>query len=252
MYGVCYNSTGNNNDKGLNNMKALICERCSGNSIVYENGMYICKNCGTVFVPETAQEKTENLYILARRERDFGDYAAAAKLYGQILTEFPCDWEAMFYVGYAGCLELISSDEVDRCTLKMMKLSKELFTAVNGNTDGTEKKHEALGTIADGFIALAEKGYYRLLSASVSTDRLFIGSGMENCAEAVFFFANTMGLYIKPYEPYGDIRYKAYMASRELYKKAMPFLSDDEKRGVEKCLALLNDSIEKYEREHNV
>lgn len=52
-------------------------------------------------------EKLDNLVILARRARDNGDSANAAKYYEQILMEDPNNWEAVFYSDYytaASCI----------------------------------------------------------------------------------------------------------------------------------------------------
>ena len=75
-------------------MKALVCEMCGSKDLVKQDGMYVCKFCGTQYTTEEAKKlmvevsgsveidnskKLENLYVLARRAKGEGNSEDAAK-----------------------------------------------------------------------------------------------------------------------------------------------------------------------------
>ena len=102
-------------------MKQLTCELCGGNDLAKQDGFFVCQHCGTKYSVEEAKkmmiegtvsvkvdnsEKMEKLYALARRARDEGNNANAAKYYQEIVEENINDWEAAFYSVYCaeqGC-----------------------------------------------------------------------------------------------------------------------------------------------------
>lgn len=102
-------------------MNQLTCDLCGGNDLVKDGGFFVCQHCGTKYSVEEARkmmiegtvsvkvdnsEKMEKIYTLARRARDEGNNANAAKYYQEIVEENPDDWEAAFYSVYCaeqGC-----------------------------------------------------------------------------------------------------------------------------------------------------
>lgn len=87
-------------------MKALVCEMCSSNEMVKQDGMYVCQHCGTKYSIEEAKKlmveidnskKLNNLYERARKSLEVSDTKHAAEYYKEILDEEPNDWEAYFY-----------------------------------------------------------------------------------------------------------------------------------------------------------
>lgn len=89
-------------------MKAIVCEMCGSNDVIKQGGMYVCQNCGTKYDPEDAKKlmvevtidnsaKLDNLYKIARRAYQDGNYQDAANYYQQIAIENADDWEANFY-----------------------------------------------------------------------------------------------------------------------------------------------------------
>ncbi|MGN0503880.1 MAG: TFIIB-type zinc finger domain-containing protein [Ruminococcus sp.] len=92
-------------------MKAMVCEMCSSNDLVKQDGMFVCQHCGTKYSVEEAKklmgtvkidktEETEKLLVLARRARDEQNCENAEKYYGMILQEDPNNWEATFFQVY--------------------------------------------------------------------------------------------------------------------------------------------------------
>ncbi len=92
-------------------MKAMVCEMCSSNDLVKQDGMFVCQHCGTKYTVEEAKklmgtvkidktEETEKLLVLARRARDEQNCENAEKYYGMILQEDPNSWEATFFQVY--------------------------------------------------------------------------------------------------------------------------------------------------------
>ncbi|HQA06079.1 MAG TPA: hypothetical protein PLD98_07280 [Clostridiales bacterium] len=99
-------------------MKNLICDKCGSSEFERKDGKYVCLYCRSKVAPE--QEKTlrvsmdsrgskvkfdaslelSNLYELARRYLEIGDYEKALKYYEMILLQDPTNWEATFYIEY--------------------------------------------------------------------------------------------------------------------------------------------------------
>lgn len=97
-------------------MKQIICEMCGSNSLVKQEGLFVCQACQTKYTTEEARkmmiegtvditgtvkidssEKIRNLYTIARRARDDYNTENAAKYYSMITIEDPDSWEAAFY-----------------------------------------------------------------------------------------------------------------------------------------------------------
>lgn len=100
-------------------MKKMTCEMCGSNDLIKQDGVFVCQYCGTKYTVEEAKkmmidgtvdvqgtvkvdvsDKVKNLYEMARRAKDVGDSASAAKYYEMIAFENPHDWEALFYYNY--------------------------------------------------------------------------------------------------------------------------------------------------------
>lgn len=100
-------------------MKKLTCEMCGSNDLIKQDGVFVCQYCGTKYTVEEAKrmmidgtvdvqgtvkvdvsDKVKNLYEMARRAKDAGDSASAAKYYEMIAFENPHDWESLFYYNY--------------------------------------------------------------------------------------------------------------------------------------------------------
>ena len=130
-------------------MQRLTCEMCGGNDIVKENGLYICRHCGTKYSVEEAKQlfingtvkidnshKLNNLYQLARRAVEEQDYKGAQKYYEQILLEQPDKWEPVFYAAYCKARGSKVEDVVENFrTLKNKLNSTFMFLNAENKTD---------------------------------------------------------------------------------------------------------------------
>ena len=95
-------------------MKQLTCDLCGSSDLVKSEGIFVCQNCGSKYSVEEAkkmivdgtvevagtvkvdsQEKLKNLYELAHRAKDRGDYIDALKYYDLILLEDATSLEAV-------------------------------------------------------------------------------------------------------------------------------------------------------------
>lgn len=89
----------------------MICEMCQSNDLIKQDGVYVCRYCGTKYSVEEAKkllgtvkidktEENQKLLVLARRARDEGNSQNAEKYYGMVLQEAPDNWEAAFFHVY--------------------------------------------------------------------------------------------------------------------------------------------------------
>ena len=118
-------------------MKALTCEMCGSTNLVKKDGVFVCQSCGTQYSVEEAKkmmvegtvdvkgtvkvdtsDELNNLYEIARRAKDSGNFENAAKYYDMILAKDPQSWEANFYVPY-GRIMSCKSEEVKTCSISL-------------------------------------------------------------------------------------------------------------------------------------
>lgn len=114
---VLYNVKNGNilllNRKGVEKMKALVCEMCNSTDMVKQDGFFVCQHCGMKYSPEDAKKmmvegtvkidtsgELENLYQVARRAKEDNNDETAGKYYDMILAKDPTSWEASFYTVY--------------------------------------------------------------------------------------------------------------------------------------------------------
>lgn len=108
-------------------MKAIVCEMCSSNDVVKQDGVYVCQSCGTKYTPDEARKlmievegpvdvsgstvkldkstELNNLYSIARRAKDENNSEKAARYYDMILQQDPESWEANFYTVYYSSMQ---------------------------------------------------------------------------------------------------------------------------------------------------
>ncbi len=91
-------------------------------------------------------EKMDNLFILARRAKDSGDNAAAAKYYEQILFEDPNNWEAVFYTDYCTAASCVIRD-IGPSAVRLKSAFNTAFTLIQNS--GMDDKENLLATLCD-------------------------------------------------------------------------------------------------------
>ena len=109
-------------------MKALVCEMCTSNDIVKQDGLYVCQNCGTKYSIEEAKKmmldgsvvidetsKIDNYYKLAESAEESGNNQEAESYCNKILEIDPNHYKAWLIkgkaVGWQSTLAKIKIDE---------------------------------------------------------------------------------------------------------------------------------------------
>ncbi len=91
-------------------MKRLICESCGSTNIIRTDEYYVCQNCGTKHINDSANKTTavidmspfkDNALINARRARSIEDWEEAERYYDAVEMYSPQNAEAVFYSAYA-------------------------------------------------------------------------------------------------------------------------------------------------------
>lgn len=242
-------------------MKALKCEQCSGNNLVFKDGLYVCENCGARYMPKNAAESIENLYISARRSRDYGDSVNATEYYERILSLKPDDWEAEFFSVYFKCKDDMDDNKLDSSQVRLMKCITRTLEDIGKSDISASEKRDALEIVADKTVELMQAVYYKALvqlpGRAVCADffdkidREMIINTMEGCPMTIGFLASCIPLHIKPVEPYIDIIIRLYENSAELRKKLIPMLEKDEAEAQRVSLAQTLDTIGTYKEKLN-
>lgn len=162
-------------------MKALVCEMCSSNELIKQDGMYVCQHCGTKYTVEEAKklmvegtvkidksEETEKLLVLARRARKENNSENAEKYYGMILQDNPSNWEAAFFQVYY---------QAKQCTIaNIPSAANSVVNSINSTLSMVSKiqdekeKNEALDTIINYSISIATVFYSSAHSFRLKTN----------------------------------------------------------------------------------
>ena len=104
-------------------MKAMVCELCSSNEFVKQDGMYICQHCGTKYSPEDAKKMMvevkgtvdvsgstvkvdnsaliENYYKMAESAYDSSNQKEAESYCNKIIETEPENYKAWLLKGKA-------------------------------------------------------------------------------------------------------------------------------------------------------
>lgn len=144
-------------------MKAIVCELCGSNDIIKENGVYVCKHCGTKYTLEEARKLmfdgpvdvqgtvtvdnsslVEKSLINARRAKQKEDWEETEKYYNIVEQNDPSNIEAIFYSSYGKAkASLINAEFFQRqATFNVLKNS---ISVVDDNFDmEDEEKEKAL------------------------------------------------------------------------------------------------------------
>jgi|GEM_PF-2262250 len=242
-------------------MIVLKCEQCSGNNLVFKDGLYVCENCGARYIPENSAESVENLYIRARRSRDYDDGVNAIEYYEKILLLKPDDWEAEFFSVYFKCKDDMDDNKLDRAQVRLMKCITRTLEDIGKSDISASEKRDALEAIADKTVELMQAVYYKALVQLPGravcadffdkVDREMIINTMESCPMTIDFLASCIPLHIKPVEPYIDIIIRLYENSAELREKLIPMMEKDEVKAQRVILAQTLDTIETYKEKLN-
>jgi protein-arginine kinase activator protein McsA len=115
----------------------LICEMCGSNDLLKEDGVFVCKNCGTKYSVDEAKKmmvegsveitgtvdvsgtvKVDNTQLIerylqnARRSREKGDWEEVEKYYNLVEQNQPHNIEAIFYSAFGRAKMSLVDDDI--------------------------------------------------------------------------------------------------------------------------------------------
>ena len=138
-------------------MKALVCEMCGGANLVKQEGVFVCQNCKTKYSVEEAKrmmiegtvdvsgstvkvdntDRLENLYKLARRAREEGNFEKTIEYYEQILVDEPNCWEAVFHSALSSSMLNFRNDKVSTAIDLLQNCVRSTFDLLEKNNQDT-------------------------------------------------------------------------------------------------------------------
>ena len=163
-------------------MNPLTCEMCGSTNLVKEDGVFVCKSCGTKYSVEEAKKimagdtvtvagtvqidtsaDLENLYLVAREASLYKEHERASECYEKILLKDPKNWEPNFFARYHQAYKKGLRDVVETCdaifltTTTVLGLIKEIADE--------EKQEKAIGTVVERIYDLSKAIYKENLPA---------------------------------------------------------------------------------------
>ena len=150
-------------------MKTFVCELCSGNDIIKQEGYFVCQSCGAKYSVEEARKlmtedtddvKTDNSDKIgecldeARRAMQAGEFEEVIKYYSMVKEEYPAIMEVLFYSAYAkliltlGMIDLDYRSDAFDVLVDRIKLLTDIH-----KTDSVDDKNTLL-RISDSLIEL--------------------------------------------------------------------------------------------------
>lgn len=161
-------------------MNALLCEMCTSNNVIKQDGYYVCQNCGTKYSVEEARKimiegvvdvsgstvKVDNSDFVekclqnARRAKQKEDWSEMEKYYNLAEQNDPQNIEAIFYSAYAKAKNsLIDSDIYKRQA--NFKVLQNCISIIDDNFDieKEEENREIVKAMYDDIIAMACSDY---------------------------------------------------------------------------------------------
>ena len=160
-------------------MKAIVCEMCSSNDVVKQDGLYVCQCCGTKYSPEEAKKLlvefsgtvdvsgstvkidhsglADNYLLLARRAAEEGNDEKAAKYFELLAVNRPNSWEANFYsVYHQACL--CRPDQIADAAYKVANSLQSTMRLIRAEVPAAEQR-EAFTEVAEKVSELREELY---------------------------------------------------------------------------------------------
>lgn len=155
-------------------MKALVCEMCSGNDFVKQDGFFVCQSCGTKYTVEEAKKimiegtvdvhgtvkvdnsaQIETYLANARRAKSKEDWEEVEKYYNMAEQFQPENIEAVFYSSYAKAKRSLIVNDINQreavfnTFIKTISIIDDIFDVEKRNELKTTIK-----TISDEIISM--------------------------------------------------------------------------------------------------
>ena len=135
-------------------MKAIVCEMCSSNEFVKEDGYYICQHCGTRYTVEEAKKlmvegtvKIDNSELIkkfllnARRAKQKEDWKEAEKYYNMVEQNEPTNIEAIFYSSFAQVKNALLEKDTKEKRQNVFNILIKGVSVIDDNYDNTNEEH---------------------------------------------------------------------------------------------------------------
>ena len=148
-------------------MKAMVCEMCSSNDLIKQDGMFVCQHCGTKYSVEEAKklmvegvvkidtsDELKNLYQIARRAKDDENSENAAKYYDMILVKDPTSWEAAFYVVYYKAMSCRIA-QIESAAYSVQRCINSVLNLIKDNVVDKEEQKKAYAEVAIRVVAVS-------------------------------------------------------------------------------------------------
>ena len=148
-------------------MKALVCEMCGSQSLVKQEGMFVCQHCGTKYTVEEARKmmiegtvdvqgtvKVDNSAFVekylanARRAYSKEDWEEVEKYYNLVEQNAPNNMEAVFFSSYGKALNSLTGSDYYERAKKFDILVKSMSVINDYFEETTENKEEILRYIS--------------------------------------------------------------------------------------------------------
>ena len=246
-------------------MSKLVCEVCNGSDLVKQGNVFVCQSCGAKYNVEEAKlliknevasqpelnssNELDNLYEVAKRAANIGDYSNAAKYYEQILVKDPSSWQANFYSVYykaMGCKLSEICQYASQVTLGL----QTVFNLVKNQSYEDGKQKETVVLIASELIVLettlfnAFKSYYEKIRDLVKDG--FTHEDVSSClaCKEIGYVAGNLILEIFG-ESYGDLAAHCWELGVEHHVTVIDLLQYGQQHAD--IITSYNEKISKYD-----
>ena len=203
-------------------MKAMVCEMCSSQDLIKQEGLYVCQHCGTKYTVEEARklfvegtvkidhsDEVQKLYEVARRARNDNNSENAQKYYDMILVKDPSSWEANFYTVYYQSMSCKIA-HIQSAAIRLSNCEDTVLKLIKDNVSDPNEQRKAIDEIGAKLITIsrilfnAAKNHYDGISAQIQ--HKYIQEYANNCSAARDILYNYGNYLIQFFgDTYGDI-----------------------------------------------
>ncbi|MBQ7523269.1 MAG: TFIIB-type zinc finger domain-containing protein [Oscillospiraceae bacterium] len=247
-------------------MKALVCELCSSNDIVKQDGFYVCQHCGTKYSPEEAKklmvegvvkidtsDELANLYQIARRAKEDLNAESAAKYYDMIQVKDPTSWEAAFYSVYFKAMNCTIA-EMESAAISVSNCIDSVLELIKDHIEEKAEQIEAVNTVAaecigiSSFLYKGAKKHYNEIDISI---RHKFASEMNSRCLAAKDILCTLGNSIDAvFNDYPELHATAVEAWKQSIDRLNYLATDytaEGKAAANKLMTMYASKIQNYE-----
>lgn len=265
-------------------MKQFTCELCGSTDVIKQDGMFVCRGCGTKYSIEEAKkmmvegtadvsvstakadtsDELSNLYQIARRAKDDNNAENAAKYYDMILVKDPNSWEAAFYVVYFKAMQCkiaqISSaaNSVTNCESSVLSLIKNNVPESEQLAAVTEIVFRS--SLIAHMLASAAKSHYDGINSEIRSN--YTSDYVNNVTAAsilMFTCGDLIDLIFVDMPEIRKMAATAWMGGNEIVNQLLPVLpatnlkaTTELKATIKETVLLYTKKIGKYDPQYEI